>query len=388
MKICLVHNAYGKFSGEEAMVRDTRSVLIEHDHEVVSFERTSEEIAEMRLGSVRAFLSGIYNPASRKQFRKLLASEQPDIIHIHNLFPLISPSILPEAKVAGIPVVMTVHNYRLICPNGLHYQNGKVCEQCVSGHEYKCVINNCERNIAKSLGYAARNMWARINRYYLDNVSHYACLTKFQREKLIRAGFPQEKISVVPNMVQMAEASCEESSAEYVGFVGRLSPEKGISTLIDAAQRCPAIPFVAAGAHHRMPGLADMAPKNFSLLGHCEKGELVGFYKQARVIVLPSVWWETFGLVVVEAMLHGKPVICSKIGGLSEIVEDGVTGLLVEPGDPKDLAEKVQHLWDRPELCRQMGMAGREKALREYSPEKYYDRLMGVYKKAIESCSV
>lgn len=386
MKILLVHNAYGKFSGEEAVVRDTRTVLLENGHEVIGFERSSAEIPNMRFGPINSFFSGIYNPRSRQQFRLQLRSERPDLIHIHNLYPLISPSILPEAKAAGISVVMTVHNYRLVCPNGLHYVDGNICERCVGGREYWCVLKNCETNIGKSLGYAMRSWWARVKRYYLDNVSIFACLTQFQRDRLLQIGIPADRLVIIPNMARIPDKAALTSNSKYVGFCGRLSPEKGISVLMEAARLCPDIPFVAAGRYEKTSGLTANVPDNFKLLGHCDSESLASFYSQARFIALPSVCFEGFPTVLVDTMFTGKPVVCSNIGGLPEIVDDGFTGLLVQPGNAEDLAKKIRYLWEQPALCKKMGNAGRQKAVREYSQEKYYERLMGVYQKALTSC--
>ena len=314
--------------------------------------------------------------------KKIAIKEKPDYIHIHNLFPLISPSILPVAKNAGIPVLMTVHNYRLICPNGLFYMNGNICERCSFGREYWCVLKNCENNIIKSVGYALRNWWSRYKSYFLENVNIFVCLTEFQRTKLIDVGFPEEKITVLPNMVEIPSLNITSNVGEYIGFAGRLSQEKGISVLLKAAKYNLEIPFSAAGDCFNVQGSIGDIPNNFRLTGFLTSGRLREFYENSRIIVLPSVWYEGFPITLIEAMLHGKPVICSSIGGLVEIVEEGVTGLLVEPNNAKDLSEKIRYLWERPELCQKMGQAGREKALREYSHDIYYERLMKIYRRA------
>ena len=386
MKVLIVHNAYGRFSGEEAVIRDIKSVLKLHGHDVISLERSSAELNKMRFGALRAFFSGLYNPFSRRKFRKLLETERPDIIHVHNLFPFISPSILFETRQSRIPVIMTVHNYRLDCPNGLYYSNGEICERCHGGKEYWCILKNCEQNYLKSFGYALRNWVARMGRAYLDNVTIYACLTKFQKNKLAMAGYPIERLSIIPNMVQMPVTKVKGVGDPCVGYVGRMSKEKGVSVLVDSAKNCLDISFVAAGGYDALPGLEKEIPPNFKLLGYCKQTELAGVYKSARFIVLPSVCYEGFPTVLVEAMLHGKAIVCSKIGGLPEIVADGVTGLLVEPGNADDLADKIRYLWERPELCKKMGEAGREKALKEYSQGKYYKRLLSVYNRAISEC--
>ena len=383
MRICMVHNCYGTTSGEEIVVNATIALLRQKQHEVVPFIRNSEQIPDMRLGNIRAFFSGIYSFSSKKAMRRLLAEHKPDIVHVHNVFPLISPSVLGECRKAGVPVVMTVHNYRLVCPNGLHMVRGQICEKCCGGREWWCVLRNCERNLFKSLGYALRNYVARTQRLFHDNVTMYTCLTEFQKRKLIVAGLPEDRIAVIPNMcsIQTKESSSE---GDYVGYVGRLSPEKGIDVLIKCAQILQSVRFRVAGEFVRGPDIGRDTPSNIEFCGFLQGDDLNMFRRQMRVAVMPSLWYETFGLILAEASLYGKPVVASRLGAMAEIVDDGKTGLLFDSGNAEDLARKIRTLWDDPELCRQMGQAGKEKALREYSPEKYYDRLMAVYAKAIK----
>jgi glycosyltransferase involved in cell wall biosynthesis len=279
---------------------------------------------------------------------------------------------------------MRCANYRLICPNGLFLQEGRICEKCVGGREWWCFLSNCEASRFKSLGYALRNYIARMRRYFLDNVSIYYAQTEFQRTRLIQEGFPEDRICVIPNMVASKEVETAKDPGQYVGFVGRISPEKGVDTLIEAARACPDIQFKAAGSYNRVPDIVTKAPHNFNFSGHLDKEPLDKFYVNSRIIVLCSICYEGFPSVLLEAMLHGKPVISSRIGGLPEIVDEGVTGFLFEPGNAQDLAQKIRYLWNSPDLCRQMGRACREKVLREYSPDAYYRRLMSAYKSAIE----
>ncbi|MCX7046022.1 MAG: glycosyltransferase family 4 protein [Candidatus Sumerlaeota bacterium] len=385
LKICLVHNAYGIFSGEEAVVNGLERLLLDQGHEVIPFTRSSVELETMRWGKIRAFFSGVYNPASRRAMRRLLEEKRPDLVHVHNLFPLISPSILPECRRAGVPVVMTIHNFRLICPNGLHLNRGRVCEECCGGREFRCVLRNCENSLFKSLGYALRTFVARKLRFFLDNVSVYCALTDFARRRYIADGFPADRIVVIPNMAQDAER-VEPAAAvgDYVAFVGRLSPEKDIPSLLEAARQCPDIPFQAAGDYNRMPHLPDQAPPNFRFLGRLDAAQLGRFYNACRMLVLPSVCFEGFPTVFVEAMLRGKPIVSSRIGGLPEIVDDGRTGLLFTPGASHELADRIRRLWDHPDQCRAMGMAGRAKALEQYSPRRYYELLTNAYAMALQ----
>jgi glycosyltransferase involved in cell wall biosynthesis len=279
---------------------------------------------------------------------------------------------------------MTVHNFRLACPNGLLMSHGEVCHRCLGGREYWCVFRNCENDIFKSTGYALRTAAARVLRRYYDHVNHFICLTNFQRNILIKEGLPQDRVSVLTNPVEIKVA--EPSIAmekDSVLFVGRVSKEKGITSLFDAARVCSDIPFVVAGNYEAMPEARELAPGNVTLLGALPSQELGALYDKARIFVLPSVWYEGFPTVLLEAMSHGLPVVCSRIGGLPEIVDDGVTGLLYEPGNADELADRIRALWQNPDLCKKLGEAGRQKLKEKYNAEKLLDQIIGVYERVI-----
>ncbi|MBF0143138.1 MAG: glycosyltransferase family 4 protein [Magnetococcales bacterium] len=415
MRISVVHNEYGRTSGEEIVVGRLMALLREHGHHVSPFLRSSAMIGRMPFGQIRAFFSGIYNPWSRRDFRQFLMTERPDIVHIHNLYPLISPSILLECRACSIPVVMTVHNFRLLCPNGLFMSGGRVCTACCRGREYWCLLRNCERQWPKSLGYALRNAVARRLGFFRDAVWLYATLTEFQKRWLVDSGIPEARVVVIPNMVESTAAnlmSPGEVGLEvgkepivdggvgggmveggdqkgrgggegYVAFVGRVSPEKGVETLLAAARRLPSIPFRIAGEYGRMPHLPGTAPANVRFLGHLDAKGVSEVYSGARMVVQCSLCFEGFPMSVVEAMGHGRAVIGSRLGGLAEIVEDGVTGKLVEAGDETGLAAAVLDLWGRPEATARMGELGRQRVASCYSPARYFDRLERAYAKAL-----
>lgn len=368
------------------MVDGIDRLLKERGHTPVLVSPSSNEIQPRRLGLARAFFAGIYNPAWCRKTRALLRDIRPDVVHIHNLYPLLSPSILPELRRARVPVVMTVHNYRLVCPNAFFWSGGTVCERCSGGKEWWCILRNCQDSFFKSVGYSARNYFSRINGYYLDNVTVYAALSDFQKGILVREGFPRERILVIPNMTRLPEpgpGDARAATGDYVGFVGRISPEKGLEVLLGAASLCKEIPFRIAGSEEEAAGLPAGAPENVRFCGALRGEELERFYRHSRVIALPSLWYEGFPNVVIEAMARGKPVICSDIGGLREIVDEAATGYLFQPGNPARLAERIRRLWQSPETCRAMGERGREKARSEYSPDKYHERLMHLYATAI-----
>lgn len=365
--------------------------LDRHGHTVLRFERSSAEIDHMRCGQLRAFFSGIYSPSSRRRFAQYLREHRPDLVHVHNLFPLISPSALLESRRQKIPAVMTLHNFRLICPNGLLLRNGAICHDCLGGHEYRCVTRNCERNAAKSLGYALRTGIARRMRWFLDNVSQFICLTRFQRDLYVNEGFQPDRCSVIPNSVpgEFIEASAQARSCRtedsYVGYVGRLSPEKDIPTLLEAARRLPQIPFKIAGTLARMPELAEGAPQNVEFVGQLDRRALARFYSEMRVFVFATRYYEGLPTVLLEAMAFSLPTVSTRLGGIPEVVGEEQTGLLYGAGDSVDLAIKINKLWDEPELATQMGRAGRAKVLRDYHPDVVYAQHMAVYERVLSS---
>lgn len=232
MKVLLIHNEYGKYCGEEAVVDRMERMLSANGHIVRKYTRSSAEIPKMLLGKVRAFFAALYNPLSNWHLIRILDSFQPDVVNIHNLYPFISPSALFIIKKRKIPIVMTVHNFRLICPTGLFMRNGFPCEACLQGGEWNCIKYNCEHTLFKSVGYALRNWFARITEAYTHCVDRFACITEFQRQKLIAAGFDEAKIEVIPNFLDHIEEPSRTKGA-YVAYSGRLSFEKGVDLIID-----------------------------------------------------------------------------------------------------------------------------------------------------------
>jgi glycosyltransferase involved in cell wall biosynthesis len=254
----------------------------------------------------------------------------------------------------------------------------------VGGKEYRCVIKNCRNNILESAAYALRSSVARSFRLFHDNVSVLISLTPFAKAKLVQAGFREDQIAVVPNPAYARHAAADASAGEYVAFAGRISPEKGIDTLLAAAAEMPDVPFQVAGDGPVFSEMKAKAPANVEFLGQLRADQLNEFYERSRMLVVPSLWFEQFPMVVLEAMGRALPVIGSRIGGLPEIIEDSLTGATFEPGNSNDLARQVRRLWDDPQLCRRMGILGRQKALREYTEETYFHNLMAVYQTAIQ----
>ena len=386
MKILIIHNKYGKFSGEESVVESQIKMLRDNGHKVITYFRSSVELETMKYSKLKAFFSGFNNPKSIKEIKKLLRNEKPDIVHVHNLYPLISPAVLPVIKKMKFPIVMTVHNYRLLCPNGLFFTNGKICEKCTGvGKEFNCISNNCEGSLLKSTGYALRNYWARTKGYYLENIDSFLCLTTFQKNKLISNGFLENKCEVIPNFFNNEINKLKENTTigNYVVFAGRISPEKGIPDLLNAACKLSHIPFKLAGSV-RAGYLKEFdIPENVTLVGMLDTVELQKLYSNARVYLHTSVCYEGFPMVFPEAMAHKLPIIAPNMAGYSEIVVNNENGLLFEPGNIISLTETIQKLWKDPLLCNKLGNYAFEMVQKEYSLKVYYKKLVTVYQSVI-----
>ncbi len=401
MRILIAHNDYGQPSGEEHALAALASLANRAGHDVVWLRRSSTEIGRSLARKAKAFLAGVANPWMAWRMAKMLEMEMPDLVIVQNLYPFLSPSVLVPCRRRWVPVIMRCPNYRLFCPNSLHLSHGQVCERCLGGREYFCLLRNCERDIFKSAGYALRGWAARVSRRILDNVNIFIVLSEFQRQRFIAQDIPPERIEILHNITPNVEPlstdaptyrSIETLSSDLrlpssgcIAFVGRASPEKGIEDFVEAARRLPHLPFAVAGATARMPWLIRQSPPNVRWLGFLNAEDLNHFISKSRIVVLSTRCFEGFPNVVTHAMALRKPVVASRIGALPEIVDEDRTGLLFETRNVADLVQKIQTLVADPALCARLGQAGREKALRVYSEEVVARRFMEICRKAVSA---
>jgi len=370
MKILLVHNNYGKYSGEEAVVDRMLSMYCRLGYDVAQLRMTTEGIRDSFAGKVRGFVAGVYSPVGVRAMRDMIEREHPDVVNVHNLYPFISPAALRECKRLGVPVVMTVHNFRLICPTGLFMRDGRPCETClVRGDEWGCIKYNCEHSVMKSLGYAARNYVARMRRYYFECVDRFVCITHFQKQKLTTAGFDAKRIVVIPNGIDVVENVDAAPIGEYIGYLGRLSFEKGYDLLLEVARRHPEMQFRFAGAQ-RFSGDIKI-PHNVRLLGYVKGRELTNFIRNCRFIVMPSRCYEGFPMTILEVAQYNKPVIGPRHGGFVEIIgtDSDAIGRLFEPGSVADLERQIVALWNDRRAISDLGVLANTKLKKCYSYE-------------------
>lgn len=387
MHLLIVHNDYGIYSGEEAAVDRMIDNAQRCGHTVSLLRRTSAGRRDSLWGKVRGFLSGIYSPSGRREMRRMLRSHRLDVVVIHNLYPFISPAVLPLCRRAGIPVVMTVHNYRLICPTGLFLRNGLPCEHCLQkGNEWGCVRYNCEHSRFRSLGYALRNRAARRHRYYRDNVTAYCCLTDFQKEKLIAAGYDRERMYIVPNYIDFSLIPAVSAPGDCIAYVGRLSPEKGYDMLVEVARRHRDIRFCFAGDFR--DGKKPSVPENVELLGAVGAEQVERLYRQARFVVIPSRCYEGFPSVLIEAAAHARCCIAPDHGAFPDLLKseaDGSRyGLLFHANDADDLERQIVSLWNDPERCQEMGLKARANCEKRFSKTRVVAEWDGILRAVVE----
>ena len=378
MKILFIHNEYGKLSGEEHALRELEYLLIAHGHGVIWYRKTSKIINVLE--KLNAFILGVYNPRSARELDAVLDTNHPDIAMVQNLYPFISSSIFKVLKKRKVPVVMRCPNYRLFCPNGLCLDTkGRVCEKCFgNGKEFWCIRKNCEKSFGKSLGYAIRGWYSRVSGNVIKGVDRFVVQSQFQKTKFVKQGINENRISILPGIAPTITHS-EYGIGDYCAFVGRVSDEKGIYEFIEAAQLNPNISFKVAGAlspNFRMP---TKLPENLEFVGFKVDADLDDFYQKSRLVVVPSKWYEGFPNVIHRAMVHRKPIITTDIGGLPEIIKNGVNGIVVKLGDIKDLANAIANLYINEELCKQYGVNGYRVASERYSSELIYCNLLEIY---------
>lgn len=374
MKILLVHNDYAKYSGEEAVVDKMGVMLREMGHEVAEFRLSTAGLRESLSGKMRGFVAGIWSPQGVRGLRRALREHRPDVVNVHNLYPFISPAALRECRKAGVKVVMTIHNFRLICPTGLFMRDGRPCEYCLErGNEWGCVRFNCEESWLKSVGYAARNAVARRGGYFRECVDRFACITEFQRTKLIAAGFDASKVVVIPNSMDLpSDGSMVDGTTVadggYVAYSGRISREKGVDMIIEAARRLPHVPFRLAGAV-RDPELVADLPANVQLMGYMTGEAFEEFYRGARFCVMASRCYEGFPMAILEAARFARMMVAPDHGGFTEIVGRGAAaiGVLTPPNEQAPLTAAIAALWEDPARCRALGAAALARLRREYS---------------------
>ena len=389
MNILFIHNMYKQSGGEDTILQSELAILAQNGHKTEQAGQQNARIQSL-VDKTKVFKNILYSHQSRQWMSLQINCFKPDIVHVHNFFPLLTPSIYDACIEAGVPVVQTLHNYRTICPGALLMRNGKICEKCITGSPYQAILHRCYRNsIPGSWAVARMVAYHRNKQTWQYKVDRFIALTQFGKQKFIEAGFPGKKIVVKPNFCEVvySRGNGQDSKRRGALFVGRLSDEKGVATMLEAWHGLD-IPLRVAGGGPLFAGNDGKHDGYVEFLGQITGEQVAVEMGQASFLVMSSEWYEGFPMVLVESFAHGLPVVASRLGGMAEIVQDGITGLHFEPGNSKDLAEKVLWMNNHSDECRQMGKNARKEYEEKYTPEKNYEMLMDIYKKTIENYEI
>jgi glycosyltransferase involved in cell wall biosynthesis len=390
VEILLFHNFYQSSSpsGEDAVYDREVEMLRTGDVETIRYERHNDEIRNR----LHVAFGAVWSRRTYREITSLIHKEKPDIAHFHNIWYLISPSAYYACKEAGVPVVQTLHNFRMFCANGLLLRDGKTCEDCVGRVQWRGIAHGCYHNSRLySLPVAFTEMVHRRGGTWVNAVDAYIALTEFGKKKFIECGLPAEKIYVKPNFLSAPRFSLS-SPDNYAVFIGRLSREKGVDVLLDALHTLKSShPHNFSSFSLKIVGDGSMRQEfekriedgklgtEIECVGRKSHDECLDIISKARFMVMPSVCYENFPLTIPEAFACGKPVIASNLGAMAEIVEHSKTGLLFEPGNPAELADAMKWMIENPEECARMGGNARAEFEAKYTAERNFDMLMGIY---------
>jgi glycosyltransferase involved in cell wall biosynthesis len=390
MNILIVHNTYQNPGGEDIVVAQETRLLERHGHKVTIYKRSNHELDDLSFGQRLGLIGRIVSASDSKiAVRGILQSLKPDLVHVHNTFAMVSPSVYEACQEEDVPVVQTLHNYRLVCPGATFYRDDAPCEECVTHSLLRSVQHACYRDSRLMSGAIALMLKThRLRQTWNRRIDSYIALSSFAKDKFVQAGLPADKISVKPNFVE-PDPGERTHPGNYALYVGRLLSEKGVLTLLEAWERLQFIPLVIAGdgplRQHLEAEVEKRGLRCIHFAGDLRRDQVYDAMKKAAFLVVPSIWHEPFGLVIAEAFACGTPVLGAFAGAIQDMLEDQVTGLHFAPGDPDALAQKVAWAWGHlPELAA-MGKAGRRIYENRYTAETNYDLLMNIYASAIDT---
>lgn len=400
MKILLANKFFYLNGGSETVFFNERDFLLSSGHEIIDFSMADpknipsphanffvENIDyKVHQGVFRRFkqaVSFIHSHDATNKIEQILIKEQPQIAHLHNIYHQLTPSIIPVLKRHGVKVVLTLHDYKLICPAYLALKDDEVCDVCAGRMFWKAFTENCQNSYLRGLLLSAEGIFHKLKGSY-DSVDLFLAPSHFLADITARR-IPKEKIRVLRNGIDENTYRANYSDQGYILYFGRLSGEKGVRTLLLAHQKLQAdVPLVIVGTGPQEKQLREMFP-GVRFSGYRNGRALNNLIANAAFVVVPSEWYENCPMSVLEAMAHGKPVIGSRIGGIPEQIEDGKTGFLFEKGNIVDLAEKMSRLIGSPALRYRMGQAARKKLEKEYSVTEHNRQLLQIYYELLPS---
>jgi glycosyltransferase involved in cell wall biosynthesis len=389
MKVLLIHNSYQHYGGEDAAALAEKRLLEERGNEVISYTRHNDEIKNYGLlDKITFFPETVYSLRTRREITSVVTTSRPDVAYLHNIYPLVSPSVYHTLYALGVPIVQVLHDSRPLCVNSICYTHGEICERCKNGNYLNAVRYRCFRDSYTLSALYAASLGLNRVAGVLKKIN-FICLTEFTRLKLLEVGVPADRLFIRPNFVDTAPVSHLPSTGNYAVYLGRLPLEKGGWTLVRAfeAPNMPLLKILGTGPEEAT--LKDYVRQrqitNIEFVGFKSGEEKWELLRNSLFMVVPSEFYEICPITILEAYAAGKPVIAADIGGVPYVVENGKSGMLFRSGSVTDLAAKVRYLIERPAEIDAMGRYGRHLAETMYGPDQAYKSLMGIFDKVSRS---
>jgi glycosyltransferase involved in cell wall biosynthesis len=405
MKVLAANKYYFVKGGAERYFFELADILEAHGHEVVPFAMEHERNRSTPCSSyfasfepfdesqglaarARAAARILYSSEARAKIEKLVDDTRPDVAHLHNIAHQLSPSILYGLKSRGVPVVQTLHDFKLVCPNYSMFVGGHTCERCETWRYYNAVLQRCMRGSVTSSALVAIEAYLhRALGSYARNVDVFVAPSRQLKDRMVAHGVDESKIVHLPYSIALDKYEPSYGGGDYGVYVGRLSAGKGLKTLIRALGMAREVKLRIVGSgplEQSLKGtVEDRGLSNAEFLGYREGEDLRSVVAGALFVVVPSECYENSPLTVYEAFAQGKPVVGSRIGGIPELVSEGESGLVFEAGNAEDLAEKMSRLWEDREGAIEMGRAARTRVETQYGPAAHYEKIMAIYERAM-----
>ena len=407
MNILSINKFFWRKGGSETVFFSEKDMLEAEGHSVIPFSMQGEknelspysdffvdEVDYSKPGIKNRLVTAskiIYSFDAKEKIQKLLHHVKPDLAHFHIFQHQISPSIFGVLQKRNIPIILTLHDLKPICPSYKNYVNGKVCNACNGGKFYNCAIKKCTKNSRLGSLINTVEMYFHYAMGYYQSVDRYIAVSKFYKEKMIEAGFPESKIDYLPNYIEASEFEPNSEDKGYMLYLGRLSEEKGLHTYLDAASINPEIPHLIAGTGPLEQALksevVERGLTNVKLLGFKQGKELKTTLSESTCVIVPSEGYENCPMTILEAFAAGRPVIGSRIGGIPELIDENDDGFTFDPGSSTQLSEKIRWIWNNRSQARRLGLAGRKKIELKFNAETHYNGLVSIYNSVIKLAS-
>lgn len=390
MRILVCHNFYKQFGGEDAVVGAQISLLRRNGNIVKEFFTHSTKAKSYSLlDKCYLGINNIYSRTTKIELDDCIAEYRPDVVHVHNIFPLLSPSIYSVLTQNKIPIVQTIHNFRWMCPNGLFYTHGSPCTRCANGNILAAIYFRClHGSTTQSLSYALSVGWARTSNLFPTSRAEFIILNQYTARLFKKyLNVPDRRVHILGNFMGDISFKREELEKSRFVFLGRLTPEKGVMTILRVAEKLHQSTFDIVGVGPLEHDLKEMVRKrnlpNVHFYGFLEGESRFNYLEKATALIVPSLWDEQFPMVTIEAFRMGVPVVATRMGGLPDIIQEGKSGFLFDPGDAEGLSHILEILSNDENLRKSVSIGARDRFVNCFSEEVYYPRLMKIYQKAI-----